>query len=352
MKLFGPKDKLTELAELIMSENIEKLEHEFSNGLNINAIFNIAEYIDELPITLALYENKKKVIEWLILKKVELNDKDNPSILMACSSCDMETIKLLIENGAKVNAKHSNGKTAMNDALYGNNFDAISLLIENGYDLKNDGDSFRQAVSNKQHDAVKIFLNYGIDVNFCKPDMVYPCNSTPVHIAAQNNDLETVKLLVQKGADVKVKDKYGERPYNCAVANKNKKMIAFIKSLEPEQWHNEEQKLTDLKSYKLPKQLIELIRSKNRKIECKENNQLDYIIFNSLINIKEVKWNKYKFLDLLSEVDNYSSEGFLVWYPKKKCFASADYEHEEFKELCNIKEFFENPSKQIDKIFE
>ena len=352
MKLFGAKDKLTELAELIMSEDIEKLENKIDSGLDINAIFNITEYIDELPITLALCENKKKVINWLISKNVNLNNKDNPAILMASANCDSETIKFLIEKGANVNAKHKIGKTALNDALYNNNYDAISVLIENGYNLKNDGVSFRQAVSNKQYKAIKLFLDYGVDVNFCKSDMVYPYNSTPVHIAAQNNDLETLKLLIKKGADVMIKDKYGERPFNCAVDNKNAEMIALIKSLEPEKWHNEEQRLIDLKSYKLPKKLIELLRNKNRKIECTESNELNYIVFNSIIDVKEVKWKKHKFLDLLSEVDNYSSEGFLVWYPKKKCFASADYEHEEFKELCNIKEFFENPSKQIDKIFE
>ncbi|MCD8433549.1 ankyrin repeat domain-containing protein [Tenacibaculum finnmarkense genomovar ulcerans] len=352
MKLFGPEDKLTELAELIMSEDIEGLEKELLSGLDLNSIFNITEYIDELPITLALCENKRKVINWLVSKKINLNDKENPAILMASANSDTETIKLLIEKGANVNAKHRIGKTAMNDALYGNNYEAISLLIDNGYDLKNDGVSFRQAVSNRQYEAIKLFLDYGVDVNFCKPDMVYPYNSTPVHIAAKNDDLDTVKLLVEKGADVTTKDNYGERPFNCAVANKNEEMISFIRSLEPEQWHNEEQRLNDLKSYKLPKELIQLLRSKNRKIECKESNQVDYLVFNSIINIKEVHWKKHKFLDLLSEVDNYGSEGFLVWYPKKKCFATADYEHEEFKELCNIKDFFKNPSKQIDKIFE
>ncbi len=54
---------------------------------------------------------------------------------------------------------------------------------------------------------------------------------------------------------------------------------------------------------------------------------------------KEVFWSKHKFLNLLSDVDNYGADGFLVWYPKKKCLAFADFEHEEFKELCSIKEF-------------
>lgn len=352
MKLFGPTAKLTELAQLIMSENIDDLENLYSKGFDINASFKVTEHIDVPPITLALCENKNKVIQWLLSKNVDLNNKDNPAILTACSNCDTLIVKQLIEKGANVNAKHSIGKTAMNDALYGNNYDVIPILIENGYDLKKDGVSLRQAVSARQTQAIKLFLDYGVDVNFCKPDMVYPYNSTPVHIAAKNDDYETVKLLVDNGADVTVKDKYGERPYNCAVENGNQEMMAFLKSLEPEKCHNEEQRLIDLKKYKIPNELLKILRSDNRRIEMPENSDINVIEFYSLTDVKEVNWLNRKFLDLLSYSDNYGNAGLLVWYPKKKCLAFADYEHEEFKELCSMKEFLENPSAQFDKIFE
>ncbi|QQS50926.1 MAG: ankyrin repeat domain-containing protein [Bacteroidota bacterium] len=351
MKFFGPTTELTEIGKLIMSENIDALENKVSMGLDLNAKVKITDHTEVTPLIIALCENKMKVVDWLLSKKVDLNDKDYPAILMACSNCNAETIKELIRRGADVNARHKIGKSAMNEALYGNNFEAISILIENGYDIKKDGVSFRQAVDSRQHQAVKMFLNYGVDVNYCEPDMVFPYNSSPVHVAAKNNDLETVKLLVQHGADVTRKDNYGERPYNCAVENKNEALMAFIKSLEPEKWHNEEQKIYDLKKYKIPMELLAIMRSNNRRIEIPENSYVKYIIFHSLLDLKEVDWKKHKFLDLLSEVDNYSHGGFLVWYPKKKCLAFADYEHEEFKELCSLKDFFAFPSLQIDKIF-
>ena len=351
MKLFGTEAILSELATLIMSEDIDALESRWMTGLDINAEFNITKYIDEPPIILALCENKLKVIDWLLTKKVELNKKENPAILMACSNSDARTVQLLIDNGANVNAKHKIGKSAMNDALYGNNYENISLLIANGYEIHKDGVSLRQAVDEKQYPAIKIFLQNGIDVNFHQPDMVYPYNPTAVLVATQNNDIDTVKLLVKHGADITIKDSYGERPFNAAVKNKNDALIEFIKSLEPEQWHNEEQKIADLKSYQIPKELLQILQSENRLINL-VNEHISYIEFASLLNVKEVVWRKHKFLDLLSEVDNYGAEGFLVWYPKKRCFASADYEHEEFKELCSVEVFLENPSKQIEKILQ
>ena len=351
MKLFGSTAELTELAQLIMSEDIDALETRLISGFDINAEFTITKYIDETPITLALCENKIKVIHWLISKKVNLNNKGNPAILMACSNCDEETVKLLIANGANVNAKHKIGKTAMSAALYGNKYKNISLLLANGYEIHKDGVSLRQAVSDKQFPAIEIFLENGVDVNFHKPDMVFPYNPTAVLVATQNNDIDTVRLLVKYGADVTIKDSYGERPFIAATKNNNAELVAFIKSLEPAQWHNEEQIISDLKSYKIPKELLELLRSENRRLNV-DNKFTSYLEFNSLINIKKVSWQKHKFLDLLNDVDNYGAEGLLVWYPKKNCLASVDYEHEEFKELCSVKDFFENPSKQIDKIFE
>jgi len=352
MKLFGPTADLTDIAKLIMSEDIEALENLTIQGLDINQKIEITEYVSETPIVLALCENKHKVINWLLSKEVDLNDRENPSILMASSNCTPEIVKLLINKGADVNAKHRIGKTAMTDALYGNNFENVSLLLENGYEMNRDGQSLRQAVSSKQLPAIEIFLANDVNPNFCEPDMVYPYNSTPVHVAANNNDLDILKLLVENGADVTIKDKYGERPFSCAVKNKNEEMMAFIKSLEPEQWHNEEQKLVDLKKYKIPAKLLAIIRSENRRIEFPQNDNVKYIVFNTLLELKVVHWNKRKFVDLLSDVDNYWNEGFIVWYPKKKCIAFADYEHEEFKEICSIKEFLANPEKQIDKIFE
>lgn len=352
MKLFDSNTELTELAKLIMSEDIIVLEKLWCNGFDINSKFSIAKGIEETPIILALSENKKKVIDWLLSNNVELNNKEYPAILMACSSCSSKVVKLLIDNGADVNAKHRIGSSAMSDALYGKNYDAVSLLIERGYDIKRDGTSLRQAVSDRQYKAIAIFLNHGVNVNFCKPNMVYPYNPTPVHVAAENNDFKTVKLLVEHGADVTIKDKYGERPYHCAEKNKNEEMIQFIKSLEPKQWHNEEQRLIDLKSYKIPAELLDFLRGDKRRIEIHDNPYSRYIVFNSLLELKEVKWEKRKLIDLIKEVDNYDSEGFLVWYPKNKMLAFADYEHGEFVEICNVKEFLDNPSKQIAKIFE
>lgn len=139
MKLFGKDAKLTKIAQIIMDEDIDALEKAFLNKRNIDDNINITEYIDEPPIILALIENKLHVLKWLISNGANLNNKGKPAIVSAASNCSIETIEMLIQNGADVNAVNRVGKSAAHSALYSSRYDVISLLLSHGYDLKNDG---------------------------------------------------------------------------------------------------------------------------------------------------------------------------------------------------------------------
>jgi len=350
MKLFGEGTILTPRANMIMDEDLDYISNEIKCGWNINEEFEICKNIKEIPIILALYYNKLKVVDFLIKNHADLNLKKKSVIVAAADSCTIDTIKLLINHGAQFN--NEIGFNAITRALINERYDLMLEFINMGIDIKKNGTILRRAVSEKQYPAIKILLNQNIDVNFHTPDGVFPYNPTTVLIAAEKDDFDTVKLLVENGADITIKDEYGERPFLAAQKNKNKEMMEYIKALEPEEWHNEEQKLKMLKSYKLPQKLIDFLRGKDLRLEIENNENVSYIVFNSLVNCKEVTWNGYKFLDLLNEVDNYLAEGFLVWYPLKKCLASVDYEHEKFIILDKWDKFTNNPSKIINKIFE
>ena len=45
-----------------------------------------------------------------------------------------------------------------------------------------------------------------------------------------------------KRQDITLVDKYGDRPYSVAVQNKNQELADYLKALEPEEWHNEQEK--------------------------------------------------------------------------------------------------------------
>lgn len=351
MRLFGENTELTYLAKMILDEDIDGLTNELENGWNVNTDIEVCRNIKEAPIILALYYDKVNTVEFLIHNGVDLKLKGKAVIPAAADCCSINTIKLLQKHGADINATNNVGHNAIHRALINKRGAFILELINIGMDVKKDGVVLRSAVYGRQYATIQILLAQNMDVNYHTPDMIFPYNPTAVCVAAENNDFDTVKLLVKQGADVTIKDDYGNRPFIAAKKNKNNEMMEYLKALEPEEWHVAEQKLIALKSYKLPKTLIDFLRGRDLKLSLENNKYLSYVVFDSFVDCKEVQWNGYKFLDLLKEVDQYSENGFLVWYPKEKCLASADYEHEKFKILDKWEDFIKCPSNTINKIF-
>ena len=340
--------KRPELVDFILEGNLPALEAELAKGWDIHKKLPIKETYSQTPFEIALYNHQNKVLRFLIEKGIKISKE---LFVNVCRySNDPSLVKQLIDRGADVNA--STHITPLEAAVYGKNEEIAFLLIENGFKLTPDGSTLRMVASKGMYKLADYLIAHGFDVNYSEPDMVYPYNASPLQVAASNGHLELVKRLIELGADLSYKDKYGERAYHYALRNKQKAVAEYIKSVEPAEWHDEEERLRALKAYKLPEGLIALMRATDRRIPLPECEYTSFVEFAPLSDVKEVKWKNKKFLDLLSDADRYGAEGFLVWYPRNKKLAFADYEHETFTELCTFEEFMANPSAQINKIFE
>lgn len=349
-KLFGANTKLSPTAQLIMEQNIKGLEKTLGKEWELNQKIDICEYVEEYPINLALIENKLEVVDYFLREECELNHVDSPAIVSAVRNCTEDTIVKLLEQQSQIDLTDNVGKNAYSAALYSDRYKLLGLLLKSGLSIDNDkGKSFRQAVYNRQLEAVHFFLNNGIDPNIRTPDMVMPYNPTAVAVAASNDDFELVKTLVSRGADITLSDTYGDRPYLIAIKNKNWEMAQFFKDLEPTQWHEEEGYATKLRTYNMPEAMIAFLRSNKRKLDITSSG-CSSIEFNFITNTREVTWKKRKFIDLLIAVDNYWEEGFLVWLKKERKLAFMDYEHEEVHLLCTWPQFIKDPSRWISKI--
>ena len=191
----------------------------------------------------------------------------------------------------------------------------------------------------------------GTDINYHKPDMVFPYASTPVTEAARHNDFSMVRWLVEHGADITIPDKYGDRPYTVAVQNKNLEMAAYLKALEPEDWHNEQEKVRQLKPYKLPSNLVEYLKTGPLRLEFPERELVKWAELYSFMDVQEMTWKRKKLLSIMVKMDNYSGY-MLLWSPKDKKLWYLDVEHEEFHPLAKWDDFIANPGKYLNGMIE
>lgn len=346
-RLFGDNSRLTPIAKLIMEENISELEATLNKEWSLNQTVKMTEYIDELVITLALIENKLKVIDFLLGKNVDLNHPKSPAIVTAVSNCSIVTIKKILQAGAKIDLRDAVGKNAYAAALYTSRYDLLDFLFDKGLEI--DGAVLRQAVFGRQIKAVNFFLEKGINPNFRKANMVFPYNPTAISIAAQNNDLPMVKLLIAHGADVTLSDDYGNRPYLHAVDNKNAVMMDLLKALEPSEWHDINKKINQFRSWNMPETIIEFLLGENKNLSI-SHEEISWMEFADMCNTKEVEFDNHLYIDLLKDIDNYGAAGFVTWSVSEKILVHLDYEHREIVPLGYWDAFIKCPEAFVEKV--
>lgn len=353
LKDIGKFEDLPEIAMHIYKGNIPALQAAITAGWDIEAGIILSKHTTLSPLDLALILQQMDVVKLLVAHGVNLNVNHNPAFLRAVRYCKEDIIRYIAAQGAKLDKLNQIGSGAYSQAYYGNK-NNIQLIHELGLDIKLHGGAvLRQAVSDHDYKTLTYLLDHGVDINYNKPDMVYPYQATPLTVAARMGNLAIVKFLIERGADVTFAEKDGERPYTIAVSNKNTILADYLKSLEPAELHNMENKKFELKKYKLTDELVSFLTGDKLRLELAQNEyKIGYIDFFTLTDTIEMKVGRQKLLRLSADIDNYSALQ-LVWNPKKKGLVGCyDVEHQEYADLCSFTEFLVQPEMYLIRFLE
>ncbi len=88
---------------------------------------------------------------------------------------------------AKLSPKQK--ERAFQEVRWGKHPENIPVLEQAGITVaKFGGEAFRAAVSDGETKLAKLLLEKGADINYHKPDMMFPYASTPVTEAARSNN--------------------------------------------------------------------------------------------------------------------------------------------------------------------
>lgn len=192
-----------EFKEVIMTRKTNLLEFACRNGGSFEIIKYFIEQGADIPELLryAIMNDNWDLTKYLIDTQPErVNESDNPDgyfpLYDAVLKNNLEIIKLLLAKGADINKRTKSGYSSLELAVRHENIEIAEFLIKNG-----------------------------IDVNTVEEDFGH----SPLYKAAiTNNDLHMVKLLVENGANINQKDKYGESILYEATAYENIEIVKFL----------------------------------------------------------------------------------------------------------------------------
>ncbi len=156
--------------------------------------------------------------------EVNIYEQEGATPLMyAVRQNDIETVGILIAEGANVNTKDFYGKTALMQAT---DEEIQNLLIERGAD-RSDILYFPLLNACKENDTFKIIqlIEDGANANVKN----YEDGKTALIYAVEQNNTEIAKLLLDHGAKLDEPDYNNETPLSIAEQQKNTEMIELLK---------------------------------------------------------------------------------------------------------------------------
>src|SRR5215475_5916501 len=159
--------------------------------------------------------------------EIEVRDGHGATPLMhAAAFGNSQTLKLLLDGGADVNAHNDFGATALLWAA--RNPDKARLLIERGADVNAQSKQGRTplmiaSLRRGGSAVVGLMLAKGADVNLKDSR-----NFTALALAANAGDAETVNLLLAKGADPNIPSRTGATANNRASDAKEAKVLQLL----------------------------------------------------------------------------------------------------------------------------
>ncbi|XP_048239578.1 uncharacterized protein LOC124112111 isoform X2 [Haliotis rufescens] len=187
-------------------------------------------------ILLSYISHSHEVIQALVEKGADVRIKNKegktPLHCAARQQC-LECVKLLLPV-SDVNAQDSDGDTALHCSVLSDkphSHEVIQTLVEKGADVgiknKKDQTPLHCAARRQCMECVKLFLPVS-DVNAQDSD-----GNTALHcslLSDEGHSHEVIQALVEKGADVGIKNKEGETPLHCAASEQ---CVECVKLLLP-----------------------------------------------------------------------------------------------------------------------
>ena len=177
---------------------------------------NTKDQRESTPLMYAAAYGSIDAMKLLLGAGAAVNSKNafDATALMWCAN-DLAKVDLLVEKGTDVNARSKQGRTPLLiAAAHSGNFEVVKFLVEHGASLSN------HKSAAEEHSAAAPAPS-GLPAS-------RKTESSVLAEAADANDTETVRYLIDKGADVDARNKDGDTPLLLAASYGNVEIVKLL----------------------------------------------------------------------------------------------------------------------------
>jgi len=164
---------------------------------------------------------KKALVNGANVNARDFRQPGYTSLMLASLNGNFEIVKLLVQAGANVNAKNTDGNNALIFAVERMHPDIVKLLLINHANVNSENKEGWTALmlvsgcampGSGNFEIAGLLISNGAKVNAKNNNL-----DTPLIIAVSFGKLKILKFLIEKGADVNAKNKKGKTALDIAM---------------------------------------------------------------------------------------------------------------------------------------
>lgn len=214
------------LAMAIHQGSLESLQYLISKGVSVNKPSRCFT-----PLMNATKFGKPECVHILLDKGADIDRKcsfGESALHTAAAMKNLEMVKFLLNRGANVDNQRQGGRTPLMDAVLIGSQDTciVQHLLDAGADVQLQDENKLSALHFAQtEELIDILVKKGACVNAVDID-----GSTALHHRVKQGvpNLPAVQKLIDAGAEVNAKDKYGNTPLKEAVRGNNLDLVSYL----------------------------------------------------------------------------------------------------------------------------
>jgi ankyrin repeat protein len=214
------------LEEAAQAGDMAKVQKALQQGADIDHKSDLG---GDTALTYAARYGHIDIVRLLLDKGAKIDAKNNygqTALAQSAEHGNIEIVRLLLEKGASIEAGDKYGKTPLGESVEKAHFDVARALLDKGAKGK---DSLLLSLaggfvfSGIETEGVKFLLANGADI-----DARDEHSNTPLILAVEGNKVEIVKVLLERGAAIDARDEHGHTPLIRAVDLNNNIEVAKL----------------------------------------------------------------------------------------------------------------------------